>query len=318
MPTLRTIIITATRQQALRSIVVTATRQQAVETIIINRGPKGAKGDQGDTGPAGADSTVPGPQGPQGPAGTTSWSGITDKPLSFTPDLTGVSPGDIGAATAAQGALADTAVQPEALLSANVSHADTAAEAAALTNGTIAGTTTFSGGDAAQFRTALGAGTAGNEIFQATTYTGAGSVRRLMGLDTTDEVGFLSVSVAGFGISKSATSTLSFGGVCGVHSAGVKVLDTKTIGFVTNMDSGIHTGLSVDSLYILAQKSGTNAQTYRIYGTTTGNKYLQLTHNGVNAKITASSGDLHISNIPTSNPGPGILWNDGGVLKIGT
>jgi hypothetical protein len=54
-------------------------------------------------------------------------------------------PGDIGAATAAQGAKADSAVQPDDLLTANVSHADTAATAAAtaaLTNGTISGTLT--------------------------------------------------------------------------------------------------------------------------------------------------------------------------------
>ena len=32
----------------------------------------------------------------------------------------------------------------------------------------------------------------------------------------------------------------------------------------------------------------------------------------------ASQREVHISNIPTSNPGAGILWNDGGTLKIGT
>lgn len=73
-----------------------------------------------------------------------------------------------------------------------------------------------------------------------------------------------------------------------------------------------------DDAGILALKNSTNAQTLRIYGNTTGSKYLQLTHDGTNAKITASSGDVHISNIPTSNPGPGILWNNGGTLAIGT
>jgi len=76
--------------------------------------------------------------------------------------------------------------------------------------------------------------------------------------------------------------------------------------------------LSRDTTKTLALKNGANQQTFRIYGNTTGSKYLHLTHDGTNAKITASSGDVHISNIPTSNPGPGILWNNGGTLAIGT
>lgn len=41
------------------------------------------------TGPTGAASTVAGPAGPTGPAGTTTWSGITGKPSTFPPDLSG-------------------------------------------------------------------------------------------------------------------------------------------------------------------------------------------------------------------------------------
>lgn len=32
----------------------------------------------------------------------------------------------------------------------------------------------------------------------------------------------------------------------------------------------------------------------------------------------ASGNVLHISGIPQTNPGPGIIWNDGGILKVGT
>lgn len=47
-------------------------------------GPQGPTGAAGAAGPAGA--TGPqGPQGPAGAAGTTTWSGITDKPATFTP-----------------------------------------------------------------------------------------------------------------------------------------------------------------------------------------------------------------------------------------
>jgi len=73
-----------------------------------------------------------------------------------------------------------------------------------------------------------------------------------------------------------------------------------------------------DGAGILAQKNSTNPQEQRIYGTTTGNKYLSLSHNGTNAVINASSGNLLISSLPTSNPGPGILWNNTGIPAIGT
>ena len=51
------------------------------------QGPKGDTGNTGATGPQGpaGPTGATGPQGPAGPAGTTSWSGITDKPTTFTP-----------------------------------------------------------------------------------------------------------------------------------------------------------------------------------------------------------------------------------------
>ena len=72
--------------------------------------------------------------------------------------------------------------------------------------------------------------------------------------------------------------------------------------------------------YALEVKNTTNACALRVYGTTTGSKYLNLTHDGTNAKINSSSGDLHISGFPTSNPGPGIIWYDSGTssFKMGT
>lgn len=70
-----------------------------------------------DPGPQGP----PGPTGPQGPAGASTWNELTGKPTSFAPSAhkashaTGgsdaIAPSDIGAATAAQGAKADTALQ---------------------------------------------------------------------------------------------------------------------------------------------------------------------------------------------------------------
>ena len=78
------------------------------------------------------------------------------------------------------------------------------------------------------------------------------------------------------------------------------------------------TTLVRDAASILALKYSTNACTFRIYGTTAGSKYLTLSHNGTNAIISASSGSVLISTLPTSNPGPGILWNNAGTPAIGT
>lgn len=66
----------------------------------------------------------------------------------------------------------------------------------------------------------------------------------------------------------------------------------------------------------LGMKRSTNAQKFRVFGD--GTKYAQLEHDGTNAKLTASGGNVHIGNFPTSNPGPGILWNNAGLPAIGT
>ena len=61
-------------------------------------GPQGATGATGPAGPTGATGATgaTGPQGPTGPAGTTTWSGITDKPSTFTPSAHAASHGANG------------------------------------------------------------------------------------------------------------------------------------------------------------------------------------------------------------------------------
>lgn len=87
--------------------------------------------------------------------------------------------------------------------------------------------------------------------------------------------------------------------------------------------------LARDAAGTLAQRSGTNAQTWRTYGTyTDASNYrrvaIAMTTAGVasiapeGAGTGASGNVLHISGLPTSNPGAGILWNDGGTVKVGT
>lgn len=94
-------------------------------------------------------------------------------------------------------------------------------------------------------------------------------------------------------------------------------------------DNVSDTVLCRDAAGTLAQRNGTNAQTYRNYGTyTDASNYrrvaLAMTTAGVatltpeGAGTGASGNVLHISGLPTSNPGAGILWNDTGTVKVGT
>jgi len=79
----------------------------------------------------------------------------------------------------------------------------------------------------------------------------------------------------------------------------------------------------------LSQRNGTNAQESRVYGTYTDASNfrrvsLAISTAGVATLVaegagTGASGNvLHISSLPTSNPGPGILWNNAGTPAIGT
>ena len=84
-----------------------------------------------------------------------------------------------------------------------------------------------------------------------------------------------------------------------------------------------------DAANTLAQRNGVNAQVSRIYGTyTDASNYRRLTKTMSAAGVaeikpegagTGVSGNvLHISGLPTANPGPGILWNNAGTPAIGT
>lgn len=84
-----------------------------------------------------------------------------------------------------------------------------------------------------------------------------------------------------------------------------------------------------DNPNTLAQRNGANGQTFRLYGnyaTASDFRRLKMAMSlaGV-AEIKPEDGGtyagstvLYISGLPTSNPGPGILWNNGGVVNVGT
>lgn len=96
----------------------------------------------------------------------------------------------------------------------------------------------------------------------------------------------------------------------GFGNAGDGIFQLFTNGFATNVN------LQVIAANVLGVINGSNACSLRVFGNAT--KYVQLAHNGTNATLNVSSGNLLISSLPTANPGAGILWNNGGTPAIGT
>jgi hypothetical protein len=130
-----------------------------------------------------------------------------------------------------------------------------------------------------------------------------------------------------------AISASGFGGTPRTvfKSASVRLPSDGSFSFTnsTNANGAPDCFLVRDAADTLAQRNGVNAQTHRLYGTyTDGSNYRRLTKTmstGGVAEIkpegagTGASGNvLHISGLPTSNPGPGILWNNLGIVNVGT
>jgi hypothetical protein len=110
---------------------------------------------------------------------------------------------------------------------------------------------------------------------------------------------------------------------------GIAVASNSTIGFsssTANLNSR-DLILARDAANALAQRNGTNAQESRLYNTYTDASnyergFFRWSANalkiGTEAAGTGTVRELHISGLPTSNPGAGILWNDAGTVKVGT
>lgn len=112
-----------------------------------------------------------------------------------------------------------------------------------------------------------------------------------------------------------------------IDSNGVKIYKgafSEPLGIV--FDGGSY--LVPDSNNNVGIRNGINAQSLRLYGTYTDtSNYRRLTKNMSAAGVaeikpegagTGATGNvLHISGLPTSNPGPGILWNNLGVVNVG-
>jgi hypothetical protein len=144
---------------------------------------------------------------------------------------------------------------------------------------------------------------------------------------TFDEFGQLRVDTTGGGLQWNCNGGFDLG----YSSGDFTVPATWGIRWRSGSSMGAAVDLSVfrDAANTLALRNGTAAQTFRTYGTftdssngrwleqsmtTAGVAVLRATGNG-----TGGSGNvLHISSLPTSNPGPGILWNNAGTPAIGT
>jgi hypothetical protein len=90
-------------------------------------------------------------------------------------------------------------------------------------------------------------------------------------------------------------------------------------------NAGINLFAEADDTF--AQRRGANAQIARLYNTWTdasNGEWLEFGWSGNVASIapkangTGTARVLHISGLPTSNPGAGILWNDSGSVVVGT
>jgi hypothetical protein len=130
-----------------------------------------------------------------------------------------------------------------------------------------------------------------------------------------------------------ATSTLEVGGgTIAITSNNAVMWGSGLYGWISGNAGAASVpdlALARDAADNLAQRRGTNAQTNRLYGTyTDASNYRRLTKTMSTAGVaeikpegagTGASGNvLHISGLPTSNPGPGILWNNAGTPAIGT
>jgi len=199
---------------------------------------------------------------------------------------------------------------------------DTASDAASLlANFKVGGVSKFS-------ITKAGMLTVANNIALGnTTITPAGvtSIVDLTVVSNGGNVGFTSNSGGNFGWAfRSGTLNLQAASDAALGWTGAAASTNQS-----GPNGTVDVALQRDAAGILAQRNGTNAQASRLYGTyTDASNYrrvaLAMTTAGVatlapeGAGTGASGNVLHISGLPTSNPGPGILWNDTGTVKVGT
>jgi hypothetical protein len=194
-----------------------------------------------------------------------------------------------------------------------------------------------------------GSGTGGSIIFQVAPAGSSGTAQNALvdalTIGWSGAIGHFAtfVNVISTGNLQLYSNTIqNFGGAAlGLNPLGNNVgvgLSNPSQGFTVSStyaiawDNGSGTADTIllrDAANTLALRNGTAAQTKRIYGTyTDASNYRRVAitmSTGGTAEIkpegagTGASGNvLHISGLPTSNPGAGILWNNGGTVEVGT
>lgn len=75
--------------------------------------------------------------------------------------------------------------------------------------------------------------------------------------------------------------------------------------------------LARDAAGVLAQKNSTNAQTLRVYGTTTGSKYASIGHDGTDSFLDSSSGSFLLKSADIRAAGVFAIYQNGNKSLIG-
>lgn len=112
------------------------------------------------------------------------------------------------------------------------------------------------------------------------------------GLATAGNVTYSFASSTGSGMFLSAANSLGFS-VGGVLQVTIQsdVLQLNQVG-ATLYIGGTRALITTDASHILALKNGANAQTFRVYGTTTGPKYASLSHDGTDGIVDVVGGGI--------------------------
>lgn len=132
------------------------------------------------------------------------------------------------------------------------------------------------------------------------------------------------------GVTRMALPNLMLGTTAFSDRTGISntAISASVSAFTISTGSGNNIILTPGS-HVLEQRNGANGQALRVYGNyTTASDFRRLKMSMSLAGVAeikpedggtyAGSTVLHISGLPTANPGPGILWNNGGVVNVGT
>jgi hypothetical protein len=110
----------------------------------------------------------------------------------------------------------------------------------------------------------------------------------------------------------SATNTA----VMAMSSSELRFGSAKTFGFSSNATPAVAVNdvtLARDAAATLALKNGTNAQAFRVYGTTTGPKYLSLAHDGTDGVIDVVGNNVLRLGLSGGSPGnSNVIFNTAG------